>query len=107
MGVERTDYLMLAVDVGYKAFDWEKHEVELQGGPTARFDIVFDGMSGEYCLAGKIIATSDAYEGFAKAIIDPDNLDIDRPALAAKIAEAFGKPVAASDLALVLFSHFH
>ena len=107
MGVNRTDYLMFGVDVGYDAFDWDKHEAEVEGSMGARFDIVFDGMSGQYCVAGKIIAASDEYAGFeGRKIIDPNNVAVDRDHLAAKISDAFGRPIKPEDLSLILFSHF-
>jgi hypothetical protein len=106
MGVDRTDYLMLGVDVGVDAFDWEKHETEVDGVPGARFDVVYDGMCGKYCIAGKIIAVGDEYEGFETVKVEESALLVDKDALAAKISEAFGKPVSAQDLALLLFSHF-
>lgn len=106
MGVDRTDYLMFAVDVGAKAFDWDSHTPELEGAPDRRFDLVFDGMSGEYCMAGKVIAQSDPYSGHQKTVIDPAVLNVDREALAAKISSAFSKPIHPDDLSLVLFSHF-
>ena len=106
MGVYRKDYLMWAVDVGYEAFDWDKHEAENDGAPSRRFDIVYDGMSGEYCMAGKIIATSDGYDGFKAQKIDPASVDVDKDDLAIKVSEAFGKRVSSSDFSLILFSHF-
>ena len=106
MGVDRTDYLMLAIDVGADNFDWEKHEAEIEGRPDARFDIVYDGMSGNYCLAGKIIAKSDPYDGLERTVIDPQQIDVDRSSLAAKVGEAFAKPITADDFRLILFSHF-
>ena len=108
MGVDRTDYLMFGVDVGYDAFDWDKHEKEVEGAPGARFDVICDGMSGEYCVAGKIIAASDQYDGFeGRKVIDPNDISIDRDDLARKVSEAFGKPITPDDLKLILFSHFH
>ena len=77
MGVDRTDYLMFGADLGAKAFDWDKHEAESNGAPGRRFDIVYDSMCGKYCIAGKIIASSDPYEGFEMAKIDPNELGID------------------------------
>jgi hypothetical protein len=106
MGVYRTDYLMWAVDMGADAFDWDKHEAESNGAPIRRFDIVYDGMSGQYCMAGKIIATSDAHEGFAVHRIDPVSVDVDKDDLAMKVSDAFAKHVSSSDFALVLFSHY-
>lgn len=107
MGVDRTDYLMFGVDVGYDAFDWDKHEAEAEGRPDARFDIVFDGMSGKYCVAGRIIAVSDRYEGFEdRTIVEPRAIEVGADDLAQKISEAFEKPVAASDLRVMLFSHY-
>lgn len=106
MGVDRTDYLMFGVDVGAEAFDWDKHDDEACGAPGARFDIVHDFMSGEYCIAGKIIATSDPYEGFEMAKIDPKKLDVDRGQLADVVSDAFGCDISADDFSLLLFSHF-
>ena len=106
MGVDRTDYLMFATDVGADAFDWDKHEAESDGRPDARFNIVYDGMCGKYCLAGKIIARSDAYEGFEMAKIDLDQIKIDPVALAATVSDAFQRPLTANDFSLILFSHF-
>ena len=106
MGVYRTDYLMWAVDVGSDAFDWNKHEAEAEGQPVRRFDIIYDGMSGEYCMAGKIIAKSDQHEGFSPKKIDPADIGIDRDELANKVSEAFERPMTAADFSLVLFSHY-
>jgi hypothetical protein len=106
MGVDRTDYLMFATDVGAKAFDWDKHQAEIEGAPDCRFNIVYDGMCGNYCLAGKIIAKADPYDGFEMAKIDPDKLSIDGAALAATVSEAFGRKLSPEDFSLILFSHF-
>lgn len=106
MGVDRTDYLMLGVDMGGDAFDWDKHEDEVQGVPGCKFDIVYDGMSGGYCIAGKVIARSDPYEGFEMAKVDVEKLDIDRDALAAVVSESFGRELSATDFSLILFTHF-
>jgi hypothetical protein len=106
MGVDRTDYLMFGTDMGGKSFDWDKHEAESNGAPDRRFDIVYDGMSGQYCIAGKIIAKSDPYEGIEMVKIDLEKLDVDRAALAAAVSEAFGRELSAGDFSLILFSHF-
>jgi hypothetical protein len=106
MGVDRTDYLMFGADMGAKDFDYDKHEAEVEGAPGCRFNIVYDGMCGKYCIAGKIIATSDPYEGFEMAKIDPEKLDVDRAALAATVSDAFGRNVSADAFSLILFSHF-
>jgi hypothetical protein len=107
MGVDRTDYLMLAVDLDFKDVDPDSLEAEIEGAPGRRFDVVYDGMCGKYCLAGKIIAKSDPYEGIEMVKIDPDNLDVDRSDLAAKIMDACGHEVMPGAFSLILFSHFH
>lgn len=105
MGVDRTDYLMWAVDVGADAFDWDKHEVILDSGEP--FQIVYDGMSGEYCMAGHVIAGSDPYEGLDRTEIDPREIGKDRAELAAQIAKAFDRPdITPDSFKLILFSHF-
>ena len=104
MGVDRTDYLMLATDVGTKGFDWDKHQAEIEGAPDAKFNIVYDGMGGQYCLAGKIIAESTPYEGFEMAKVNLADLNADE--LAKVVSEAFDRTLTASDFSLILFSHF-
>jgi hypothetical protein len=106
MGVDRTDYLMFATDMGPKAFDWDKHQAEIEGAPGAKFNIVYDGMCGEYCLAGKIIAQSQPYEGFDKAKIHIGAV-LNANELAEAVSESFGRKVVPSDFSLILFSHFH
>lgn len=106
MGVDRTDYLMFGTDIGPEAFERDDLEAEIDGAPDRRFDVVYDGMSGRYAIAGKIIATSDPYEGFEMAKIDLDELKVDPVALAAKVSEAFGRKMEPSDFSLILFSHF-
>lgn len=106
MGVDRTDYLMFATEVDIDACDYDKHQAEIEGAPGAHFDIVKDGMCGKYCLAGKIIARSDPYEGFEMAKIDPAAMKFDPTELAAAVSEAFGRDLAPADFSLILFSHF-
>jgi hypothetical protein len=106
MGVYRTDYLMWAVDVGAKAFDWTKHEAEGEGRPDRRFDVVYDGMSGQYCMAGKTLAVSGSHEGFSPKKINPADIGVDLDELASKVSMAFDKPLTAADFSLVLFSDY-
>ena len=106
MGVNRTDYLMLGVDMGAADFDRDSFEAECDGAPNRRFDIIYDGMSGQYCIAGKVISKSDPYDGIEMRKINPESLDIDRTALANAISDAFERPVLDDELYLILFSHF-
>jgi hypothetical protein len=106
MGVYRTDYLMWAVDVGADAFDWAKHQAEGEGQPNRRFDVVYDGMSGQYCMAGKTLAVSGSDDGFSPKKIDPADIGVDLDELARKVSEAFEKPLTAADFSLVLFSDY-
>lgn len=106
MGVDRTDYLMFAAEVGGEDFDMDKHEAEIEGAPGAKFSIVYDSMCGEYCLAGKIIAKSHPYEGFEKTKIHVGAV-LEANELAEAVSESFGRKFAPSDFSLILFSHFH
>lgn len=105
MGVDRTDYLMVAAEMDPKEFDFDKHEAEINGAPEAKFDIVYDGMCGKYCLAGKIIARSEPYEGFEMAKINVWAV-LKADEMAEAVSESFGRKVAPSDFSLILFSHF-
>jgi hypothetical protein len=104
MGVDRTDYLMFGADIGVDGFDRDKFEAECDGAPGRKFDIVYDSMSGAYCLAGKIIAKSEPYEGFEMAKIA--SLEFDREGLAREVSERLGRAVMPDEFSLILFSHF-
>lgn len=104
MGVDRTDYLMFGADIGFDDADFDKCQAEIEGAPGARFDVIRDGMSGQYCLAGKIIAKSEPYEGFEMAKIE--KLEFDREGLARAVSEKIGRTVLPEDFSLILFSHF-
>lgn len=105
MGVDRTDYLMFAAEMGAKDFDFDKYEAEISGELGAKFDIVYDGMCGKYCLAGKIIAKSEPYYGFEMAEINVGAV-LQANELAEAVSESFGRKMVPSDFSLVLFSHF-
>ena len=105
MGVDRTDYLMVAAEMNPKDFDFDKHEAEINGAPGAKFDIVYDGMCGKYCLAGKIIAKSEPYDGFEMAKVNVGAV-LDANEMAKAVSESFGRKVNPSDFSLIIFSHF-
>lgn len=104
MGVDRTDYLMFATEVGADTFDYDKHQAEIEGAPDAKFNIIYDGMCGKYCLAGKVIAKSDPYDGFEMAKVSLEGFDAQ--AVVAAVSESFGRKLVPSDFSLILFSHF-
>lgn len=105
MGVDRTDYLMFAADMGADAFDWDKHQAEIEGSPEAKFNVVYDGMCGKYCLAGKVIAKSEPYEGFEMAKIHMGAV-LEVNELAQAVSEAFDRKLVPADFSLILFTHF-
>ena len=104
MGVDRTDYLMFGADIGVNDFDRDKFEAEIDGAPGRKFDIIYDSMSGQYCLAGQIIAKSEPYDGFEMAKIE--KLEFDRDGLARAVSERLERAVMPEDFSLILFSHF-
>lgn len=76
MGVDRTDYVIYGVDVGYDNVDYDNFEDEIDGAPDAPFRIIYDGMSGKYAYAGYICAEGDLYEGFGDGVaLSPTNDD--------------------------------
>ncbi len=105
MGVDRTDYLMWGVKVDVEsAFSLEEElEAEIDGADGRRFDLIIDGMSGQYAVAGKIIAKSDPYDGLDFTVIEPAQIAWDTQ-LAIRVRSVFPD---AEDFSLMLFSHFH
>jgi hypothetical protein len=105
MGVDRTDYLMFGVKVNPRAVDYDRHQAMIEGQPGAPFDLIDEGMSGKYAVAGKIIAKLDNYDGIEFIEITDDLLPKDPEGLSAVIAQELDLPEPPKQN-LCLFSHF-
>ena len=107
MSVERTDYLMWGVQVEPKEVSkrYEELEAEMHDEEGKRFDLVYDGMSGKYAIAGRIICKSGAYEGMGFKLIGGRELDFDYTTFKA-VKEAFPE-AEAHEFAAYMFSHYH
>lgn len=104
MSVKRTDYLMWGAkidpDLVSSKYDDLEAEMYLEGG--RRFDLIYDGMSGEYAVAGEIIATSDPCEGLEFQEI-PKDASAWRPEVVEAVRSEFPE---SHGFSLYLFSHF-
>lgn len=107
MSVNRTDYLMYGVKLAYDAIEVhdDKYLPMVEGHQDAPYNIIADGMGGDYLVAGKIIAESDPYDGMVFTEITEDLLPKDTEGLAKKIADDMGFPEPPK-LRLYLFSHY-
>ncbi|MER2008506.1 MAG: hypothetical protein ABS939_13735 [Psychrobacillus sp.] len=80
MGVERSDWIVVGVDIGMKHYDDENYEYFDQYAERNRLgDITFliDGMSGQYFIVGEVLLHADAYNGFGLSefpLIETDEL---------------------------------
>lgn len=62
MGHRPDHYVILAADLGFDNVEYDDVESEIDG--EGEFDVIYDGMSGNYVYAGKILVKADRYEGF-------------------------------------------
>ena len=62
MSVKRTICIIYGADIGYSNELYENYELEIEGSPDRDFDILYDGMSGEYAIAGCILHKIDVSE---------------------------------------------
>lgn len=109
MGVGRTDYLVWGVKLDPKSIGniYDRFEAEICGDPGKRFDMVYDGMSGKYAVAGKVIAKSDPYEGLDFVEIDSAAMGFDTDAVRVAVEAAIGDDQCGGGFRLYLFSHWH
>jgi len=105
MSTSRRDYVMWAVNIGYDKVDYDDNEDVIEGLDGAPFDMVYDGMSGNYVFAGKIIAESDEFEGFPVVELARPYADLDKTAIATAVAERFPfiKP---TQFQIIVFTHW-
>jgi hypothetical protein len=107
MGVERTDYIMWGIDVGADNVNWDRDEAEIEGQPGAKFQIVYDGMSGEYAVAGVVIAVSDDYNGFPMTDLTLAMSNMDQYMEATRLIKERFPDVDPLGFGIKVFSHFH
>jgi hypothetical protein len=108
MGVDRTVYLMIAVDLNKFPdfeFSFDDLEEEIGGTPTSRFDVVYDGMSGEYTMAGKILAKADEYDVLPHQILWKDIEELAHE-YSARVSAKIGLTLGPENFSLVMFTHF-
>lgn len=105
MSVNRTDYLMFGVKLDPRVVDHDRDQAMIEGQPDAPFDLIYDGMSGEYAVAGKVIARSDPYEGMVFTEITDELLPKDTEALSGAITSQL-ELAELPKMKLYLFSHY-
>lgn len=105
MGVSRTDYLMFGARVDPGIVSYDDFEAEMYQEEGARFDMVYDGMSGEYAVAGKILAKADGGDDFQ--MVDIESTMNEPLKLETIDAVTAALPVGSTDFKLYLFSHHH
>lgn len=103
MGVYRDDYLMLGAKIDYDRVNYEDHEAEMYGGDERRFDIVADGMSGQYAFAGRVLCKTGQFDEAPIREITADDLELD-PELLEKVQAVFPE---VEKLSLFMFQHYH
>lgn len=108
MGIERIDYIMWAVDLGADNVNFDDFIDEIEGSPVAKFNIVYDGMCGEYAYAGFILLErDDFYNGFGKGIEITPLEDEFSSSIALQVMQAFPHlELTKNDFKLIVFSHF-
>lgn len=106
MGVDRTDYIM----VGCNVLSNEKYFEGLYGEDwldeiftSTGLDCIYDGMSGEYCMLGKIISEAERYEGMYSKI-DLEQIADMKTGVKNTIKEKLNLDV---DPELYVFTHFY
>jgi hypothetical protein len=103
MGVYRDDYLMLGARIDFERVDYEKFENEICGADERRFDVVYDGMSGDYAFAGLILCKTGQFDEAPIKEITAADLELD-PELLDKVQAAFPE---VENLSLFMFQHYH
>ena len=90
MGVDRNDYIVIGYKMPYDVkfkngellcediWDDEKYIPMIEGWKDEEFTIISDGMSGKYIAFGKMIDSSDEYQGFDFIELNIDQADFDK-----------------------------
>ena len=103
MGVYRDDYLVLGARVDFERIDYDEFEPEIDGVDGRRFDVVYDGMSGNYAFVGKVLCKTGQFDDAPIREITAEDLGND-PDLLDKVQAVFPE---VEKLSLFMFQHYH
>lgn len=113
MSVYKTDYVVVGVDVikqikemSDESFEYLETLVEDCYG----LEMIYDGMSGEYCIIGKVLSKVEEYEEMSKIIgINPIDLEFIARDVEEEIESNLFPIAILKDLKIELkiFSHYH
>jgi hypothetical protein len=112
MGVSKEDYIMVGIDIieQIKKMEEEDFErLEFQISKSDEIEMIYDGMSSEYCVIGTVLRKVNEC-GIAKPFsihyinLDDTTRDVDREItrIAGGMIERFP-----FDINLIAFSHYH
>jgi hypothetical protein len=111
MSVQKNEFLMIGIDVGYKGVQYESKpmykDVEMSDVlyDDAEYGVLFDGMNGKYAIIGKVlIKNKEEYDGidltqFSQGEILEHFLQVKE-----WFKQKFGEDVCPQ---LIIISHFH
>lgn len=73
MSTKREEFVMIGVDINHLMNDdfYEKHEEFMRRRPMQEeLFILYDGMNGQYCILGEVLAQGDEFEGLSLFQLD-------------------------------------
>lgn len=114
MSMNRTDYLMIGVDIKNKNIDfcdeenYEKFSSYTEGHCNCEFRIVEDYMSGRYCFFGKVLKKAEEYDGFDREPIDLNESNTNELKMCVKneYFKLFNENIELDNIKLYLFSNW-
>ncbi|WP_310876928.1 hypothetical protein [Priestia megaterium] len=81
MGVNRSDWMVVGVDLGYDKIDddnWDYYDTYSQRNKEGEMTFLIDGMHGDYFIVGEVIlGETDEKEGFGLTELDFNDSDIE------------------------------
>lgn len=120
MGVDRTDYIVFGFKMNPALFKSKKIDIWdnkylpfMEGHPGITDTIVYDGMSGEYLVFGKLINRAEEHEGVNFTTISYKDFfdDEETKRVTEKFIELFGKEILDEldddEPQMFVFSHYH
>lgn len=113
MSVYRTDYVIIGIEVPLSVAEETERikEAELlpfiEGHKDVEFSYIYDGMSGNYAIFGKVINTIDEHDEGGLFEIDKNMASVDREKLRISATKLFGTEVLDIPIKTYVLNHYH
>lgn len=105
MSTTCTHYTIIGFLLDFDEVDYETYEAEIDRTGVAKYDMIYDGCSGEFVVAGHILVQGDIYEGMEFTNVS-ESMETNKQAIEDKLSRVKKDWPTTKEPSLYSFTHW-